>query len=36
MSVHAEKNGPVTTSIMERPEARNAVDPATVDALVAE
>ena len=36
MSVHAEKNGPVTTIVMQRPDARNAVDPATADALVAE
>src|SRR5262245_608902 len=35
MSVYVEKNGPVTTVIMERPNARNAVDPATADALVA-
>ena len=36
MSVRAEKNGPVTTIVMERPNARNAVDPETADALVAE
>jgi enoyl-CoA hydratase len=36
MSVHVERSGPVTTVIMERPNARNAVDPATADALVAE
>ena len=36
MSVHAERNGPVTTIIMERPNARNAVDPATADELAAE
>jgi len=36
MSVRTERNGPVTTIIMERPDARNAVDPATADALVAE
>jgi len=36
MSVRAEKSGAVTTIIMERPTARNAVDPATADALVAE
>ena len=36
MSVYAERTGPVTTIIMERPNARNAVDPATADALVAE
>ena len=35
MSVHAEKHGPVTTIVMERPDVRNAVDPATADALVA-
>jgi len=35
MSVRIEKNGPVTTIIMERPNVRNAVDPATADALVA-
>ncbi len=35
MSVHAEKNGPVTTIILERPNVRNAVDPVTADALVA-
>ena len=33
MSVHVEKDGPVTTMIMDRPEVRNAVDPATADAL---
>jgi len=36
MSVHTERSGPVTTIIMERPNVRNAVDPATADALVAE
>jgi enoyl-CoA hydratase len=36
MSVHAEKSGPVTTIIMQRPDVRNAVDPSTADALVAE
>ena len=36
MSVYAEKRGPVTTIVMQRPDARNAVDPATADALVAE
>ena len=36
MSVHTERNGPVSTIIMERPNVRNAVDPATADALVAE
>src|SRR5471032_3546939 len=35
MSVHTERNGPVTTIVMERPNVRNAVDPATADALVA-
>ena len=35
MAVYVEKDGPVTTVIMERPDARNAVDPATADALVA-
>ena len=35
MAVYVEKTGPVTTVIMERPDARNAVDPATADALVA-
>jgi len=35
MSVRTEKNGPVSTIIMERPDVRNAVDPATADALVA-
>ena len=34
MTVYVEKDGPVTTVIMERPDARNAVDPATADALV--
>ena len=33
MSVSIEKNGPVTTVILDRPEARNAVDRPTVDAL---
>ena len=27
MTVHIEKNGPVTTVIHDRPEARNAMDP---------
>src|SRR4030067_1117376 len=36
MSVHTERSGPVSTIIMERPNVRNAVDPATADALVAE
>jgi enoyl-CoA hydratase len=35
MSVYVERSGPVTTVIMERPNARNAVDPGTADALVA-
>jgi len=35
MAVYVEKDGPVTTVIMERPDARNAVDPTTADALVA-
>jgi enoyl-CoA hydratase len=34
MSVRSEKRGPVTTVILSRPEARNAVDPATALALV--
>ena len=34
MSVRTETNGPVTTIIMARPKVRNAVDPATADALV--
>ncbi|MHB2018468.1 MAG: crotonase/enoyl-CoA hydratase family protein [Candidatus Xenobia bacterium] len=33
MSVRMEKNGPVTTVILSRPERRNAVDRATADAL---
>ena len=33
MSVSIEKSGPVTTVILYRPEARNAVDRPTVDAL---
>ena len=33
MSVRIEKNGPVWTVIMSRPEARNAVDPAQAKAL---
>ncbi len=33
MSVRTEHNGPVTTVILERPEARNAVDRATAEAL---
>ena len=35
MTVTTEKNGPVTTVILSRPEARNAVDPATAAELVA-
>jgi len=34
MTVHVVKDGPVTTVINDRPEARNAVDPETGDALV--
>jgi len=33
MSVRVEKNGPVTTVVLHRPEVRNAVDRATADAL---
>jgi enoyl-CoA hydratase len=33
MSVRVEKQGPVTTVILSRPEARNAVDPETARAL---
>jgi enoyl-CoA hydratase len=33
MSVSVEKNGPVTTVILSRPDVRNAVDNATADAL---
>lgn len=33
MSVRIEKNGPVTTVILDRPEVRNAVDRATAEAL---
>src|SRR5262250_1905897 len=33
MSVRAERSGPVTTVILDRPEARNAVDGATAAAL---
>ena len=33
MSVHVEKNGPVTTIVLDRPERRNAVDPQTALAL---
>lgn len=34
MSVRVEKNGPVTTVIHNRPEARNAMDPESAEALV--
>ncbi len=34
MTVRVEKNGPVTTVIHSRPEARNAMDPASAEALV--
>jgi enoyl-CoA hydratase len=34
MSVRSEQDGPVTTVILDRPEARNAVDRTTADALV--
>jgi enoyl-CoA hydratase len=33
MSVHVERDGPVTTVIIDRPDVRNAVDPATAAAL---
>lgn len=33
MSVHVEKNGPVRTVILNRPDVRNAVDRATAEAL---
>jgi enoyl-CoA hydratase len=33
MTVRVEKDGPVTTLIIDRPEVRNAVDPATAEAL---
>ncbi|HEX5086017.1 MAG TPA: crotonase/enoyl-CoA hydratase family protein [Blastocatellia bacterium] len=33
MSINVEKNGPVTTVILSRPEVRNAVDRETADAL---
>ena len=33
MSVRVEKNGPITTVILARPEVRNAVDGATAEAL---
>jgi enoyl-CoA hydratase len=35
MTVHVEKSGSVTTIIIDRPEVRNAVDPATAEALFA-
>ena len=35
MAVRVEKNGPVTTVILARPEVRNAVDRPTADALAA-
>ncbi|KAF1052273.1 MAG: Short-chain-enoyl-CoA hydratase [Stenotrophomonas maltophilia] len=35
MSVRVEKNGPVTTVIIDRPDVRNAVDRPTADALSA-
>lgn len=35
MSVRSEKNGPVTTVILDRPEVRNAVDRDTAHALSA-
>ena len=35
MPVRVEKDGPVSTVIIDRPEARNAVNPETADALVA-
>lgn len=35
MTVRVEKNGPVTTVIHSRAEARNAMDPASADALTA-
>jgi enoyl-CoA hydratase len=34
MGLSVEKKGPVTTVILSRPEARNAVDPATAVELV--
>ena len=33
MAVHVEKNGPVTTVIIDRPEARNAINRPTADLL---
>ena len=35
MPVRVETDGPITTVIIDRPEARNAVNPETADALVA-
>ena len=35
MPVRVERDGPVTTVIINRPQARNAVDPPTADALAA-
>ena len=35
MPVRVEKDGPVYTVIIDRPDARNAVNPETADALVA-
>jgi len=35
MTVRIEKNGPVWTIIHDRPEARNAMDPESADALTA-
>ena len=35
MPVNVEKDGPITTIIIDRPEARNAVNPETAEALVA-
>lgn len=35
MTIRVEREGPVTTILLSRPEARNAMDPASADALVA-
>jgi len=35
MAVRIEKDGPVWTVIHDRPEARNAMDPKSADALTA-
>lgn len=35
MTVHVEKDGPITTVILDRPEVRNAVDRPTAEALAA-